>query len=285
MNKSTNKMAKVLFFLLLAVAGTAKAQDYQSFFAADSTRLNVYVRCIDFVPTFYLTINSTDVVNINGNDYYQGFPHGHYGSVFEYEEFYFREDVANGKLYRYDPILGQDILLCDMSLAVNDLFYYTGIDGESYAIVYSITYEDDEKVIHLTDGYNSWIFHEGIFPSYLPIGMVMDCESFLLCEYKNGDQVFVNPEFNSCYIDETSVEEQNQQQEQVFLYPNPAKGNVSIEGIEAAEVMVYNGLGQVVKRVKGTNEVCMEGIPQGIYMLCITDTEGKKHVARVMVKE
>ena len=285
MNKSTNKMAKVLFFLLLAVAGTAKAQDYQSFFAADSTRLNVYVRCIDFVPTFYLTINSTDVVNINGNDYYQGFPHGHYGSVFEYEEFYFREDVANGKLYRYDPILGQDILLCDMSLAVNDLFYYTGIDGETYAIVYSITYEDGEKVIHLTDGYNSWIFHEGIFPSYLPIGMVMDCESFLLCEYKNGDQVFVNPEFNSCYIDETSVEEQNQQQEKVSLYPNPAKGNVSIEGIEAAEVMVYNGLGQVVKRVKGTNEVCMEGIPQGIYMLCITDTEGKKHVARVMVKE
>ena len=282
MNKSTNTMAKVLFFLLLAVAGKAKAQDYQSFFAADSTRLNVYVECIDFLPTFYLTINSTDIVNINGHDYYQGFPHGHYGSVFEYEEFYFREDVANGKLYRYDPILGQDILLCDMSLAVNDLFYYTGIDGETYAIVYSITYEDGEKVIHLTDGFDSWIFHEGIFPSYLPIGTVMDCESFLLCEYKNGDQVFVNPEFNSCYIDETSVEEQNQQQEQVFLYPNPAKGNVSIEGIEAAEVMAYNGLGQVVKRVKGMNEVSLEGLPEGVYMLRIMDADGENHVARVM---
>lgn len=284
MNKSTNTMAKVLFLLLLAVAGTAKAQDYQSFFAADSTRLNVYVECIDFLPTFYLTINSTDIVNINGHDYHQGFPHGHYGYYFEYVEFYFREDVTTGKLYRYDPILEQEVLLCDMSLAVNDLFYYTGINGETYAIVYSITYEDGEKVIHLTDGFVSWIFHEGIFPSYLPIGMVTDCESSLLCEYKNGDQVFTNPHYESCYIDWDSVEEQNQQQEQFFLYPNPAKGNVSIEGIEAAEVMVYNGLGQVVKRVKGMNEVSLEGLPEGVYMLRIMDADGENHVARVMVK-
>ena len=283
MNKSTNTMTKVLFFLLLAVAGTAKAQDYQSFFAADSTRLNVYVECIDFAPTFYLTINSTDIVNIDGNDYYQGFPHGHYGVVFEYEEFYFREDVANGKLYRYDPILGQDILLCDMSLAVNDLFYYTGIDGETYAIVYSITYEDGEKVIHLTDGFDSWIFHEGIFPSYLPIGMVMDCESSLLCEYKNGDQVFTNPHFESCYIDWDSVEEQNQQQEKVSLYPNPAKGNVSIEGIEPAEVQVYNALGQLVKTVRGTNEVELSGLVEGVYLMRITDMKGISYTKRITV--
>jgi len=285
MNKSTNTMAKVLFFLLLAVAGMAKAQGYESFFCNDSTRLNVFVGCIDFAPTFYLTVNSTDIVEINGHNYHQGFPHGHYGNYFEYVEFYFREDVATGRLYRYDPILEQEALLCDMSLAVNDIFQYTGLYGETHATVYDVTYEDGEKVIHLTDGYNSWIFHEGIFPSYLPIGTVMDCESFLLCEYKNGDQVFVNPEFNSCYIDETSVEEQNQQQEKVFLYPNPAKGNVSIEGIEAAEVMVYNGLGQVVKRMRGTNEVSLEGLPEGVYMLRIMDADGENHVARVMVKE
>jgi hypothetical protein len=83
-----------------------------------------------------------------------------------------------------------------------------------------------------------------------------------------------------------SIEGVNETTEIVItIWPNPASGLVNIEGIEPAEVQVYNAVGQMVKRVKGTNEVCMEGIPQGIYMLCITDTEGKKHVARVMVKE
>ena len=277
-------MAKVLLLLLLAVAGMAKAQGYESFFCNDSTRLNVFVGCIDFAPTFYLTVNSTDIVEINGHNYHQGFPHGHYGNYFEYVEFYFREDVATGRLYRYDPILEQEALLCDMSLAVNDIFQYTGLYGETHATVYDVTYEDGEKVIHLTDGFDSWIFHEGIFPSYLPIGMVMDCESSLLCEYKNGDQVFTNPHFESCYIDWDSVEEQNQQQEKVSLYPNPTNGFVKIEGVEAAEVQVYNAFGLVVKGVKNSNEVSLEGLPQGVYMLRIRDKGGKDFMEKVAVK-
>ena len=85
-----------------------------------------------------------------------------------------------------------------------------------------------------------------------------------------------------CHFDVTQTSENTTNIDQVEVYPNPAKDRVAIEGIEAAEVQVYNALGQVVKTVQGTNEVCMEGMPQGIYMLCITDAEGKRHVARVM---
>jgi len=68
------------------------------------------------------------------------------------------------------------------------------------------------------------------------------------------------------------------------IFPNPANGVVHIKGIVADEVQVYNALGQLVKTVRGTNNVCVEGLPQGIYLLHITDAEGKKHAVRVAVK-
>jgi len=72
---------------------------------------------------------------------------------------------------------------------------------------------------------------------------------------------------------------------ELFIYPNPAKEKVTIEGIEATEVEVYNALGQRVKMVRSSNEINVIGLPEGVYMMRITDIEGKKHVARVAVKE
>ena len=71
----------------------------------------------------------------------------------------------------------------------------------------------------------------------------------------------------------------------VGVYPNPSKDLVRIYGVEADEVWVYNGLGQLVKSVQNSNEVSLEGLPQGVYLLRITDAEGKMLVARVAVKE
>lgn len=288
MNKSTNTTAKVLLLLSLAVAGTAKAQGYQSYFAADSTRLNVYMEMIDFCHTYYLTIHSVDTVNINGTQYVKGLPHGKYGVLYEYEDFYFTEDTTTGRLYRYSPILDDKVLICDMSLSVGDNFYYTDEYGDSYASVYKVTYEDGKKIIHLTDCYNSWVFEEGCFPSYLPIGILKDyseyVRSHLLCEYKDGNQIFVNQEFEDCYIDNVSVREHTQQQVKVCVYPNPAQENVSIKGIEPAEVQVYNALGQLVKTVQGSNEINVSGLPEGVYLLHITDAEGRSYAARVMVQ-
>ncbi len=72
---------------------------------------------------------------------------------------------------------------------------------------------------------------------------------------------------------------------QINVYPNPAKDRVAIEGIEAAEVNVYNALGQVVKTVHDTNEIPVSDLPQGVYLLRIADAEGRNHTARVAVKE
>ena len=53
----------------------------------------------------------------------------------------------------------------------------------------------------------------------------------------------------------------------VGVYPNPSKDLVRIYGVEAEEVWLYNALGQVVKRVLNSNEVSLEGLVQGVYLL------------------
>ena len=68
------------------------------------------------------------------------------------------------------------------------------------------------------------------------------------------------------------------------VYPTPAKDRVVIEGIEAAEVQVYNALGQRVKTIQGTNEISVADLPQGVYLLRIADAEGKVYTNKIMIR-
>ena len=56
----------------------------------------------------------------------------------------------------------------------------------------------------------------------------------------------------------------------VKVYPNPASDIVHIDGAEAAEIRVYNVNGQLLKTVKGSNEIMVSDLPAGIYLLRIT---------------
>lgn len=60
----------------------------------------------------------------------------------------------------------------------------------------------------------------------------------------------------------------------LMLWPNPASQTVHIEGITAAEVQMYNALGQLVKTVRGTNEVDLGTLPNGLYLLEIIGRKG-----------
>ena len=73
------------------------------------------------------------------------------------------------------------------------------------------------------------------------------------------------------------------QDSELFIYPNPAKEKVTIEGIEATEVEVYNALGRLVKTMQGTNEISVAELPQGVYLVRIADAEGKVLTAKVAV--
>ena len=74
--------------------------------------------------------------------------------------------------------------------------------------------------------------------------------------------------------------------ENIFsVWPNPTTEIVQVEGFKATEVQVYNALGQLVKTVRGTNEIDLSGLVEGVYLLRIMDGDGISHVARVTVKK
>ncbi len=69
----------------------------------------------------------------------------------------------------------------------------------------------------------------------------------------------------------------------LMVYPNPTDGIFRIEGVIADEVQVYNALGQMVKTVRGTNEVDLSGLVEGVYLVRITDAKGVSQTERITV--
>ena len=73
-------------------------------------------------------------------------------------------------------------------------------------------------------------------------------------------------------------------EKELTIYPNPTNGMVNIEGMEAAQVQVYNVFGQLVKTGLHSNEINMEGLPQGVYFLNVFDEKGNRSTCKVLKK-
>ena len=52
----------------------------------------------------------------------------------------------------------------------------------------------------------------------------------------------------------------------------------------ADEVQVYNALGQMVKTVRGTNEIDVADLVEGVYLVRIADAEGKVYTNKITVQ-
>ncbi|MCQ2317543.1 MAG: T9SS type A sorting domain-containing protein [Bacteroidales bacterium] len=114
-----------------------------------------------------------------------------------------------------------------------------------------------------------------LWSGYLSIPDGWHC---LLCFHQNGELVWENPEYGFCTY--TAVEETKDSR--ISVYPNPAKDKVVIEGLEACCVQVYNALGQLVKQVQDTNEISVAGLPEGVYLLKVTEADGTNRICRVV---
>ncbi len=101
----------------------------------------------------------------------------------------------------------------------------------------------------------------------------------LLCFHQYGELVWENPEYGTCTYD--AIEENKDSE--ISIYPNPVGDRVIIEGIEVAEVDVYNALGQRVRTVQSTNEINVSGLQEGVYLLFITDAKGISQTKRITV--
>ena len=128
----------------------------------------------------------------------------------------------------------------------------------------------------------TWIEGIGSDLGLLFCGSYFFCGGYYraLCFHQNGELVWQNPEYNACLI--TDVEEIHDNE--LTVYPNPANNLVCINGVEAAEVQVYNAIGQMVKTVRGTNEIDVVDLAEGVYLVRIMDAEGNIYTNKIAVR-
>lgn len=131
----------------------------------------------------------------------------------------------------------------------------------------SVAYTEDDGL--------TWTSYSGYsLPSYRFYDIDgVDTTFFISCA--NG-MVLKNRQFTLMGTEENSSLE-------VTVYPNPAKEKIVIEGTKIAEVQVYNAFGQLVKTVQGKNEINVSDLPDGIYLLHMTDKEGLSLSKRISV--
>lgn len=110
-------------------------------------------------------------------------------------------------------------------------------------------------------------------PIHIPVGTLADYQS---APYWNEFTNFIEDDL-------MSVDENEASPIQISVYPNPAKDYVKIEGAEAAEVQVYNAVGQMVKTIQGSNEINVSGLAEGVYLLRIRNAKGVSQTERITV--
>lgn len=198
----------------------------------------------------------------------------------------------NGKVWKRES--STDLLLYDFTAQVGDTVRF-GDFAESF-VVDSISFEQiggvDRKKIWFGLEYDitgepyaieTWTEGIGSDMGLLFSGWFYATGGYYqaLCFHQNGELLWQNEYYGTCMID--AVEEMDISP--ISLYPNPISDVVHIEGVEAAEVQAYNALGQLVKTVRGSNEVDVSGLPEGLYLLHITDGHGMNHTAKMAVKK
>lgn len=197
----------------------------------------------------------------------------------------------NGKVWKRES--STDLLLYDFTAQVGDTVRF-GDFAESF-VVDSISFEQiggvDRKKIWFGLEYDitgepyaieTWTEGIGSDMGLLFSGWFYATGGYYqaLCFHQNGELLWQNEYYGTCMVD--AVDEMDISP--ISLYPNPTSDVVHIEGVEAAEVLVYNSIGQLVKTLQNSNEISAADLPEDLYLLWITDIEGIRHVAR-MVKE
>ena len=299
-----NKLSKqVLLILLMIIGGSLKAQNdstyiYQSFFGNDSTRINIYdLHICDGAETYIVQMSKNDTVNINGNLYYKG------NEVNDNDHYYYREDIETGRLYQYIEEFDIDVLICDMSLNVGDTFHFPDKPNSGWelitGVVADVRYENGKKIIEFDDEVlwhfeispnHPLTFIEGNFPKLVPTAYLSGYNE-LLCQFKDGEQTYHNPDYDECYYLFAFVEEF--ESSNITIKPTVFSNSETISikaDSEIKEVKMIDMLGRKVKvSVNQTSHTsCQININQkcnsGIYLI-IVETKNEIYFEKVVLRD
>ena len=305
-------MKNIMLYTLLALllmAGEVKAQETTSILK-DNSEWNILWQSTG-VPTPELV---TESLIISGDTLVDGVLYKKvlrklssetqywHGSL-EYDLYGIIKEEESGKVFYKPKEQEIEYLLYDFGMNVNDtavMFWCQNPNCEVHVRIDSIATQHiasaERRVFYVSSKdmfgdewhwLNTWVEGIGAMEGLLYSCHIVNAGGItlheLLCYHEDGALVWQNSTYNTCLIDPLSIQD-NTEASGLQVYPNPAKDRVVIEGMEAVEVKVCNTSGQVVKTVRGTNEIDIADLAKGVYLLRITDADGKVYTNKITVR-
>jgi hypothetical protein len=266
--KRTNITTKTLLFLLLALAGTAKAQNTHLSVVKDSIEYNT-LYAIQGYPIWYYTTQTLTMVGdttLDGVSYKRLYEK--FSSLFnlDFELIGHVREIPNKVYYR--PIdQTDDYLLYDFDLGVGDttFMYWQQYPAEwtkVYVRIDSIvskfigdTIRDCYYVSSRDEGYQNWAFlntwiegigaKEGFLNSFQSQQIGGYSWPQLLCYKDHGEILYINDQYNTCVIDNYDSVEEN---ENPNLFFDNSRSMLRYTGHwdSSSSVSIFNLMGQRV---------------------------------------
>ena len=296
----------LLALLLMAGGATMQAQEWMSLLK-DNSEWNILWQSTG-VPT---PESVTESLMVSGDTVVDGVlykkvlrklsseTHYWHGNL-EYDLYGIIKEEESGKVFYKPKEQEIEYLLYDFGMNVNDtavMFWCQNPNCEVHVRIDSIATQHiagaERRVFYVSSKdmfgdewhwLNTWVEGIGAMEGLLYSCHIVNAGGItlheLLCYHEDGELVWQNSTYNTCLIDPLSIQD-NTEASGLQVYPNPAKDRVVIEGMEAVEVKVCNTSGQVVKTVRGTNEIDIADLAKGVYLLRITDADGKVYTNKI----
>ena len=221
--------------------------------------------------------------------------------------------AAQFKVTKLDTLSGVQILFNRTFNNANfnffDIVVWKDNNGKPGQVLYTLENQRPKWEDHTFYGFSNYLFNEvvkvnttfyvGIRQQYnksINVGFDTSKDNRQYCFYDAGEgwkntayhgSFMIRPVMgkNPYFI---GIEENQENAGKIALYPNPAKNIVRIEGVDddlADEVVIYDLAGRAVKQYQYCNELNINDLQNGIYMLRVIMKDGSFETSKLLISK
>jgi hypothetical protein len=278
----------VIAIFCLILAGKTFSQDYYPLIMEDNTW---NVLCVTFNPPFD-NYYSTVTYKLSGDTTFNSLTYKKtYSSWEEIPEnwilYGFMREDTDKQVWLKTEFATQESLMYDFSVAVADSVL-VGQQAPVNLLVDSIT----TVTINGTERYKYWLsgiedmdYHESWIEGIgSDKGIVWSGSAGLtggwyelLCLSNNGEQIFMNPAYDFCYLSTVKIDENIT--ESIHIYPIPTSNSLkfnNINNVEIVSISILDFSGRKIKEFRPNSEVLdISSLTSGIYFLKMNTEKGE----------
>lgn len=305
---------KTSFFcisLLLLVSNLSFSQNYESFFGVNETHIVRLGNENNFggTPLFIDSLAITSEVMTQSNQILKKADrYIYFNSAEPINTLYFREDLVEGKLWQRESIEGDEVLVVDLSMELNDVInsIFTSLT------VSDVMVEDNQKYIEFSPPVSYYMevsnqnqenvfFREGIITffndTYYEQNTGLSYVS--ICVYNDGEQVFsIGDEWDINFnefqvnwltcelLDVYNLSNENFERNQLKVYPNPVSNQLYVESqVSAIEhLQIFDVSGKNVMEViyQENQLIDVSTLTKGLYFVKIETVDGSSFTKKLV---